>query len=94
MLREERKVYEARCENFLRRLRDDRFDLRLPLNAEFGWSKDPVPFQERLSLQYRPLAEGDVWGHSWESAWVHLTAEIPEEWNGAEVALQLNLSGE
>ncbi|MBO5762256.1 MAG: alpha-mannosidase [Lentisphaeria bacterium] len=94
MLREERKVYEARCENFLRRLRDDRFDLRLPLNAEFGWSKDPVPFPERLSLQYRPITEGEVWGHTWESAWFHLTAPIPEEWANDEVALQLNLSGE
>ena len=51
-------------------------------DAEYGWSKDPTPFNDRLSLDYKPVKEGDEWGGKWESAWFHLTGRVPEEWKG------------
>jgi alpha-mannosidase len=64
------------------------------LDAEFGWSKDPTPFSERLNLDYKPIKEGEPWGQKWESAWFHLTSPVPEEWSGKNVIAELDFSGE
>ena len=42
-------------------------------DAKYGWSKEPKPFNDRHSLDYRSIKEGDEWGGKWESAWFHLT---------------------
>jgi len=63
-------------------------------DAEYGWSKDPTPFNDRLSLDYKPVKEGDEWGGKWESAWFHLTGRVPEEWKGRSIAANLDFSGE
>ncbi len=62
--------------------------------AEFGWSKDPTPFSERLSLEYKTIQEGDHWGEKWESAWFHLKGEIPAKWKGETIVAELDFSGE
>ena len=64
------------------------------LSAEFGWSKTPVPFGDRLTLDYKPIMEGEEWGQKWESAWFHLHGEIPKHWAGKSVAAELDFSGE
>ena len=50
----------------------------LPFQAFFAWSKSPVPFSDRESLDFRPIAEGDRWGKAWDSAWFHLSAQVPQ----------------
>ena len=68
-------------------------DLR-PFAAEFGHSTEPVPFADRLGLDYRPVREGDVWGQKWESAWFRLRADVPPEFAGRRLAAVLDFSGE
>ena len=63
-------------------------------DAKYGWSKDPIPFNDRHSLDYRSIKEGDEWGGKWESAWFHLTGRVPEEWKGKSIAANLDFSGE
>ena len=65
-----------------------------PLSAEYGWSKEPTPFSERLRLDYKPIKEGEDWAKKWESAWFHLQGEIPEGWAGKSIAVELDFSGE
>ena len=62
--------------------------------AEFGWSKEPTPFTDRLSLDYKPIEEGDPWGQKWESAWFKLNGTVPESWSGKTVTADIDLSGE
>ena len=63
-------------------------------SAKFGWSKEPTPFSERLSLDYKSIQEGEEWGKKWESAWFHLEGECPESWDGEIVVTELDFSGE
>lgn len=62
--------------------------------AKFGWSKEPTKFEDRLSLDYKPINEEESWGEKWESAWFHLEGRVPEEWAGQTVATNLDFSGE
>ena len=65
----------------------------VPLDAEFAWSKDPTPFSKRLSLDYKSIKTGEPWGEKWESAWFHLTGQVPQEWTGKTIIAELDFSG-
>ena len=69
------------------------FDQRV-FDAQFGLSKDPTSFDDRLSLDFKSIYEGDPWGEKWESAWFHLRGEISPKWAGKTVAANLDFSGE
>ena len=94
MRQEEMKLYLDRCQRFLRRCEPDLLSDAREIQAEFAHSKEPVRWVDRLKLQYKPIKTGEDWGEAWDSAWFHLTAELPEAWKGKPVAMQLNLSGE
>jgi len=63
-------------------------------SAEFGWSKAPTPFSDRLGLEYKKIKEGEEWGKKWESAWFHLKGECPENWVDEIIVSELDFSGE
>ncbi len=66
----------------------------IPLLAEFSPFTNAVPFSERLTRNYTPIQEGQVWGQAWDSAWFHLQAQAPSAWQGKTVVAQLDLTGE
>jgi alpha-mannosidase len=76
------------------RIEDRMLETALPFRAVYSPSKKAVPFDRRLNGSYTPAIQGDVWGHAWDSAWFHLQARIPKEWEGREVVARLDLSGE
>ena len=83
----------TRLELFHPRSEEDMFTDYSFLHAEVGVSDEPVAWQDRLKLKYRPVAEGESWGVDWQSGWFHLTGQVPGSWRG-EVVLRLNLGGE
>ena len=82
----------------LKALTADRFQDMYPdsivLEAEYARTKEPVPFDERLKLEYKPVREGDAWGEAWESGWFHLTGTVPGSFAGKELCLRLNTESE
>jgi alpha-mannosidase len=65
-----------------------------PLSIHCARSADQVDFEQRLDLTYTPIRTGDVWGHWWDSGWMHLTGTIPSAWRGKPVVAQLDVGGE
>ena len=63
------------------------------LGATCAVTPEPVPFAERLALDYRPVAEGDHWGDAWDCGWFHITGKLPGDWRGP-VVLWLDFGGE
>ena len=57
------------------------YDKRV-FNAEFGWTKDHISFEDKNSLSYKPIKEGENWGEKWETAWFHLKSDIPKSFEG------------
>ena len=94
MNKKEAAVILQRIENWYKRLPDLIIFDNQKFNAEFGWSKDPIPFSKRMELSFKNIEEGDSWGEKWESAWFHLKGKIPKHWNGKLVAADLDFSGE
>ena len=52
MRQEEMKLYLDRCRRFWRRCEPDLFIESIPVRAEFARTAEPVPFDERLKLEY------------------------------------------
>lgn len=94
MRQEEMKLYLDRCRRFLRRCEIPIFCLRRSFGGGVRRTAEPVRWEERETLEYRPIGVGGDWGEAWDSAWFRLKAQLPESWKDRPVALQLNLSGE
>ena len=84
----------GRINRFYERLEKSYLKDPVLFKAEFGWSKDPIPFSEKESLSFKAIKEGDGWGKKWESAWFHLMGTVPAKWNGQKVVAHLDFSGE
>ena len=94
MNKKETEVILQRIQNWYGRLPNLFIYDEKKFEAKFGWSKEPTEFEERLSLDYKPINEEESWGKKWESAWFHLEGRVPKEWAGKTVAANLDFSGE
>jgi len=89
-----RELYLTRVKKFMVRLGNMVLSDSTPLDATYGHSVEPVYFPDRLSLEYKPIKEGEKWGDAWESAWFSLKGSVPEAWAGRKVVAQLDFNGE
>ncbi len=87
-------LYRKKLHQFIDRLGKRVLTQSKPFEASFAWSKDPVPFKERLALRYEPITEGERWGGAWDSAWFRLRGTVPAAWKGENVVAQLEFNGE
>ena len=92
--KQQRHLYIARAEQFMKRLSARVLSDTVELEAACGHSVDPVPFDRRRELEYRSISEGDQWGAAWESAWFELKGTVPAGWAGKRVVARLDFNGE
>lgn len=83
-----------RIEAFLERIRQRVIRERIPFDARFSSSAEPVPYEQRLAAEYSPIERGDIWGKAWDSAWFNFRASVPETWKSSAIAAQIDLNGE
>jgi alpha-mannosidase len=88
------KLHTTRIDRFIDHIADQILGESVAFDANFAWCEEPVPFRNRLDLDYQPIFEGEIWGQAWESAWFHLKGKVPEEWQGRKVVANLDFSGE
>jgi alpha-mannosidase len=65
-----------------------------PIGARLLSARPIFPRQPHEPSEGRAIAEGDVWGRTWETAWFHLTGRVPADWSGRTVVAQIDLGGE
>ena len=87
-------IHEARIREAYQRLKHGIVAERVPLEAEFAATREPVPYGKRLGLKYSKIAKGERWGGTWDCAWFHVTGTVPREWRGSCVTLNIDLGGE
>lgn len=63
------------------------------LDVMYGSSKEPVPFIDRLSLDYKPLKVGQSWGSLFTCAWMNVKGKVDEA-NIENAILALDINGE
>ncbi len=84
----------GRIDRELKEISSRIFGESVPLSAEVAVTPEPVPFMNRLSLDYRPVKVGDHWGEAWDCAWFHVTGTLPKSWKGKYAVPRIDLGGE
>jgi alpha-mannosidase len=89
-------IVDARVRQLIERLHRHAVDAHHPvaLQAEFAPCAEAVPWGAHAQLAYRPIAVGDTWGQTWDSAWFRVQATVPADWAGCEVVARIDLAGE
>ena len=88
------KVHIDRLDVFVNRLKREIVAESEPLAAEFAATPEPIPYEDREKLPYRPIREGERWGGTWDCGWFRLRGKVPAAWKGAYVTLNLDFGGE
>ncbi len=84
-----------RTERFIERIVPRILGESVQLEARLATSDDPVPFDGRLSLDYKSVKEGDEWTtKTWACGWLELSGSVPSEWHGKNVIAHLDVGGE
>lgn len=85
-----------RIKRFIDRLKKNILTQQIPLEAEYFLTPDQahIKYEDRLKGEYKKIAEGENWGTQWDSAWFHISGEVPAEWAGKTVVANLDFSGE
>ena len=94
MFSTEYTLYFKRAEAFRDHVKQAMYGESVDVSCEYAVTREPVAFKDRLSLNYKPIHEGEKWGESWESAWFRLSVTVPEAFAGRELVLLYNASGE
>jgi alpha-mannosidase len=64
-----------------------------PLRATVLASAEPIPFDEIARDDFRPISAGRSWGGVLQSAWLHLTGDVPPEVRNPLVMLGIRGEG-
>ena len=87
-------MYRQRLDEMKKHLQARLYPETIPLEAECCVSDEPVRYEDRKKLQYRPIRQGETWAHKWQSGWFHLSVTVPENFAGRDLCLRIDTSGE
>ena len=91
----ELKGRRARMEAFSNRLFERCYEDLYPLSCVGYVTKEPVPFEQRLSGRAVKLTTGDQWAEAvFDCAWFHITGILPTGHALDDLVLRLNCGGE
>ena len=88
------KMYLVRAERFHERLEQWLFDETRVFETSVLVSPVPLCATKRPKGTYKPVREMEPWGNLWDSGYFELKGEIPQEWRGNDVWLDLQMGGE
>lgn len=88
------EIQIARLKEVYNRLKHEIVIEAVPLTAEGAVTHEPVPYSDRLSLAYQSYKQGDKWGDAFDCGWFHVKGQIPAEWAGSYITLNLDFNGE
>lgn len=86
--------YRDRLAHWQRVLADDFYRPLEEIRWEGFTTMQHLTPEEAAQGDFHPLAEGTVWGHTWEYLWCRARVTMPQEAAGQRVAMALDLGGE
>lgn len=64
------------------------------LEVNIWKTREPVPFDKRLTGEHKNINIGDSWGKLWDCAWFNFKGTVPKTAAGNKVVLLIDISGE
>ncbi|MCX4834470.1 glycosyl hydrolase-related protein [Streptomyces sp. NBC_01016] len=82
---------ESRVERFVRERIAPALERRHLALDVTAWDvpDEPVPFAEAVKQEYAPITPGTPWSRPWGTTWFHVTGDIPADWGGPGLVLEL-----
>ena len=75
----------VRMQYRIARLIRDAYEPLMELGCEMWGTREPVPFEQRETGEYRALRAGDQWAENvFDCAWMHVTGQVPEGMDPAD----------
>ncbi|MBR3864252.1 MAG: alpha-mannosidase [Clostridia bacterium] len=69
-------------------------DYEIP-EMEIAVTKEPVPFEQRMGLDFRPVKIGEKWSDRlFDCGWLHLKGNLPPKKEGKVRVVRIDVSGE
>ena len=78
-------IHIARLKEVYDRLGHEIVTERTPLAAEYSVTPEPVSYDKRGELAYKPIQCGEKWGELWDCGWFRVRGEVPKSWEGGYV---------
>lgn len=79
----------------LKRLRRACYKITGEASVVYSMTKEPVPYAERESLDYKPIKKGAVWSNdSYEAAWFRLKGVAPVAGENEQAGIHFSIKGE
>ena len=86
--------YKLRVKKCIESLEFVQYTESVQLEAVIAVTDNPVPYDQRLDLEYEPIECGETWGETWQSAWLLVRTIVPKSFDGKELCLRINVGGE
>ncbi len=64
------------------------------MDAKFAGTPEPVPYKDRLTLDYQPIEKGGKWGGMFGCAWFNFKGQVPLSAKGKRIAAIIDVDGE
>lgn len=90
----EQKITVDKLEITLNKIKEMVYVKTNDLDVKYGFSNEPVDFNDRLNLEYKNLEKGEKWGGLWDCAWFHITGKTSELCKGKKTVLIIDINGE
>ncbi len=74
-------------QQFTASLKDLRYRETIPVSMRVTSPKGHVSYEEAMKGPFREVHEGEVFSDMWSHHWFQIEAQIPESWDGDELAL-------
>lgn len=81
-------------EHMLKKIEKSIYRVVGELHTTVWVTREPVPFEQRMSGIRKELSIGDKWGDLWDCGWFHFTGTVPASAAGSSVVLLIDISGE
>ena len=84
----------SRLKYVIKRLEEGIYTPAADLQATAWITPEPVSFDQRMTGEQREIIVGQSWGQLWDCAWFRFQGQIPQDANGQNIVLLIDLSGE
>lgn len=80
--------------NCLEEMRKEIYTPIAEFQVEAALSEEPIPWEERHSLEYHKLPKNGKWAGVFGCAWFHMRSQVPDAAAGKHVAAHIDIGGE
>ena len=89
-INERKNIVNGLCEKLEKAI----YNVVAPLEIDMYITKEPVSYENRLTGEHKKGVIGESWGELWDCGWFNFKGEVPKSYEGENIVLLIDISGE